>query len=90
MFKPVDQTAQKNFWGKTKKRRQPDHPVVTAFADPKVDFIRACIEKDRGGDEIKQILDVGCGNGFFTRPLANRINEFVRHLFFSEHSYGKV
>lgn len=70
MFKAPNQTGQKNFWDKTIKRRMPDHPVVVAFAEPKVDFIRACIEKDRGGCEIKQILDVGCGNGFFTRPLA--------------------
>ena len=70
MFKPVEQAEQKNFWDKTSGRRPPDHPVVRAFAEPKVDFIRACIENDQGGSEIGQILDVGSGNGFFTRPLA--------------------
>ncbi|MHC4806907.1 MAG: class I SAM-dependent methyltransferase, partial [Planctomycetota bacterium] len=70
MINPVDQTEQKYFWDKTGKRRAPDHPVVKAFAEPKVDFVRSCIRKDKGGNEVKQILDVGCGNGFFTRPLA--------------------
>ena len=63
-------TKQKDFWGKVDRRRPPDHPVVVAFAQPKVDFVRKCIEKDQGKSKIKQILDVGCGNGFFTRPLA--------------------
>lgn len=70
LFKAPDQTGQKNFWDKTIERRSPDHPVVRAFAEPKVSFIRACVEKDQGEGEINQILDVGCGNGFFTRPLA--------------------
>ena len=61
---------QKDFWSQVAKRRPPDHPVVVAFAQPKVDFVRLCIEKDQGKSKIKQILDVGCGNGFFTRPLA--------------------
>jgi len=37
--------------------RTPDHPVVRAYADPKVDFIRAHIPLSG------TILDLGCGNG---------------------------
>lgn len=69
MLKKVDETAQKVFWNHTSGRRSPYHPVVAAFADPKVEFIRSCIENECGKDKIKQILDVGSGNGFFTYPL---------------------
>lgn len=58
------------FWSKVDHRRPPHHPVVVAFAQPKVDFVRLCIDKDQVKNKIQQILDVGCGNGFFTRPLA--------------------
>jgi ubiquinone/menaquinone biosynthesis C-methylase UbiE len=44
--------------------RAPDHPVVCAYADPKVDFIRAHIPL------TGTILDLACGNGIFTRRLA--------------------
>jgi SAM-dependent methyltransferase len=64
------EVKQKEFWNKVDQRRPPDHPVVVAFAEPKVNFVRKCIEKDQGRNKIKQILDVGCGNGFFTRPLS--------------------
>lgn len=69
MFNSTE-AKQKDFWSQVGKRRPPDHPVVVAFAQPKVDFVRMCIEKDHGKNKIKQILDVGCGNGFFTHPLA--------------------
>lgn len=65
MLKPVEQVTQKKFWDRTRGRRQPDHPVVRAFAEPKVNFIKESIQ-----EKIESILDVGCGNGFFTRPLA--------------------
>ena len=65
MLKPVEQVTQKKFWDRTRGRRSPDHPVVAAFAEPKVNFIRESIQ-----EKIESILDVGCGNGFFTRPLA--------------------
>ena len=44
--------------------RTPDHPVVRAYADPKVDFIRAHIPL------TGNILDLACGNGIFTQRLA--------------------
>jgi ubiquinone/menaquinone biosynthesis C-methylase UbiE len=44
--------------------RDPMHPVVSAYADPKVEFIQRHVElKGR-------ILDVGCGNGIFTLRFA--------------------
>lgn len=57
---------QKHFWENEKERRNPTHPVVEAFAAPKIDLIKRsiCIKKDT------TLLDIGCGNGFFTYPLS--------------------
>lgn len=55
---------QKDFWERKAPRRVPDHPVVRAFSEPKVDFIRSRV------NGVERILDVGCGNGYFTRPLS--------------------
>jgi 2-polyprenyl-3-methyl-5-hydroxy-6-metoxy-1,4-benzoquinol methylase len=44
--------------------RDPSHPAVTAYADPKIRFIRHHLSLSG------QILDVGCGNGIFTQRLA--------------------
>ena len=46
------------------KYRSPDHPVVSAYADPKMDFIRAHALL------TGSILDLGCGNGIFTQRLS--------------------
>lgn len=70
----VDRNAQHDYWSKTGDRRPPDHPVIVAFAEPKVRFIKNCVDKDRGGRKIEKILDVGCGNGFFTLPLSKWAN----------------
>lgn len=64
------ESFQKEFWESTEKRRSPDHPAVVAFAEPKVDFIRRCIEGEAESQRVEQILEIGCGNGYFTRPLA--------------------
>jgi len=45
------------------KYRSPDDPVVAAYADPKIEFIRA--HAPLSG----RILDLGCGNGIFTQRL---------------------
>ncbi|MBW8015191.1 MAG: methyltransferase domain-containing protein [Planctomycetes bacterium] len=74
MINETNQHRQKRFWNKTKKRRSPDHPIVSAFAEPKIKLIRDYIEKSPEDDKIKTILDVGCGNGFFTRPLSRWAN----------------
>lgn len=43
-------------------RRPPAHPVVAAFARPKL----ALAARHGALDEGATVLDVGCGNGFFT------------------------
>lgn len=45
--------------------RDPLHPVVGAYADPKVEFIRQHVPLSG------PVLDVGCGNGIFTLRFAN-------------------
>src|SRR5262249_43970908 len=60
------------------KYRPPDDPVVRAYADPKVDFIRARISLSGN------ILDLGCGNGIFRQRLACEGGE-VTGLDFSGH-----
>ena len=49
-----------------KKRREPNHPVVKAFAQPKVNFLK----KYTSLSNDFTLLDVGCGNGYFTHYLA--------------------
>src|SRR5258708_4772811 len=44
--------------------RDPMHPAVSAYADPKVEYIRKHVPLQG------KILDVGCGNGIFTLRLA--------------------
>ena len=55
---------QKDYWERREleRRRYPDHPVVAAHVLPKIDAIRNRIDIT---DETR-LLDVGCGNGFFT------------------------
>ncbi len=57
---------QKLFWEEEKKRRAPTHPVVKAFAAPKIDLIKRSISLKKD----TTLLDIGCGNGFFTYPLS--------------------
>lgn len=62
--------------------RSPDHPVVRAYADPKMEFIR------RNAPLTGSILDLGCGNGIFTQRLA-RDGARVTGLDFSAHLLGQ-
>lgn len=59
----------KKFWEDKKrtKRRHPNHPTVRAFVLPKINFIKKNINLSPNDT----LLDVGCGNGFFTYHLAN-------------------
>lgn len=59
---------QKNFWGNYNiiKRRHPSHPVVEAFVMPKIQFIRKNVPLAKD----TTLLDIGCGNGFFTYYFA--------------------
>lgn len=53
---------QYQFWQNTRQRRLPDHPAVAQFVRPKIELI----EKDIGTLNGLKVLDVGCGNGYFT------------------------
>jgi len=55
---------QKEYWERKElaKRRSPTHPAVAAYVIPKIDVIRRYINIT---GKIR-LLDVGCGNGFFT------------------------
>src|SRR5207244_76169 len=52
--------------------RPPDHPVVAAYAEPKMEFIRKHIPL-----EGRNVLDVACGNGLFTVRLARTARSVV-------------
>ena len=71
---------QKKFWEdkRRSKRRCPNHPVVRAFVSPKINFILENLKLSKKAT----LLDVGCGNGFFTYHLGKLCN--VTGLDFSE------
>ena len=55
---------QKDYWKREElaKRRAPEHPVIAAYILPKINVLTRYVD-------IRQqtrLLDVGCGNGFFT------------------------
>jgi SAM-dependent methyltransferase len=64
---------QKEFWEDSKvlKRRTPGHPVIEAFARPKVRSIIEAIERDLHTPVTRNmaLLDVGSGNGYFSYYL---------------------
>lgn len=67
---PVQDTAldtQTAYWESQRQRRDPTDPIIQAFVLPKIDFIMKYVELPEGA----QIVDVGCGNGYFTHYLAN-------------------
>ena len=45
-----------------KKRRRSDHPVIKEYVLPKISAIQEYVNMDKN----TKVLDVGCGNGFFT------------------------
>jgi len=54
--------SQKKYWEECKFRRSPDHCVVESFVKSKIDYISKYVQLDK----TTKVLDVGCGNGFFT------------------------
>lgn len=68
---------QKKFWESStvKKRRVPGHPVIKAFAKPKVDFILDGLKKNGENPKDLSIIDVGCGNGFLSYYLEDNFKE---------------
>ena len=65
--------GQKAFWEDSKilKRRSPRHPVIEAFAMPKIQKICSTIHQPyrKHDNKKKTLLDVGCGNGYFSYYL---------------------
>ncbi len=55
---------QKQYWERTDldKRRKPDHPVIAEYVLSKVERLKPYMTFN----ERTTLLDVGCGNGFFT------------------------
>ena len=58
---------QKNYWERNEieQRRPPDHPVVRHYAFSKISQVRKIIPLDK----TTRLLDVGCGNGYFSVPF---------------------
>jgi SAM-dependent methyltransferase len=73
---------QKEFWEAVKKRRAPDHPVIQAFARPKLDFILAKLTLP--DSPRPSMLEVGCGNGYFSYTFDRAFNltclDFSRNM----------
>ena len=57
--------SQKLFWEERRERRTPEHPIIQAFVEPKVNCIRRIISDIEEKKKLS-LLDIGCGNGFFT------------------------
>tara|TARA_Y100001960_G_scaffold263436_1_gene285441 strand:- start:15 stop:680 length:666 start_codon:yes stop_codon:yes gene_type:complete len=62
--------CQKSFWEDISNRRSPSHPAVKAFVVPKIKKIMEIISHK----EYPELLEVGCGNGFFSNYLKNYWN----------------
>ena len=65
---------QKKFWENQEGRRQPNHPVIEAFAIPKIDFVINAICKSEALEKNTSLLDIGSGNGFFSYYLERDFN----------------
>jgi SAM-dependent methyltransferase len=61
---------QKLFWESGRERREPIHPVIQAFVEPKITFINRVL-RNNGNEKPLSLLDIGCGNGFFTYYFKN-------------------
>ena len=64
---------QKRYWERDKEKRHPNHPVVVATYSPLISFISS-LGKDT---ECFNVLDIGCGNGFFSLLLEKNFNKVV-------------
>lgn len=81
---------QKKFWENAalKRRRSASHPVVSIYSTSKLNLIFKRINSLK----IKNILEIGCGNGFFTVPLSQKFHNIVAldfsHLMLSLNQKG--
>lgn len=69
-MKHLNYENQKTYWERHRKRRPPDHPVVQAFAESKIKYIKNRISFIKKERDNLSLLDIGCGNGFFTYYFA--------------------
>jgi 2-polyprenyl-3-methyl-5-hydroxy-6-metoxy-1,4-benzoquinol methylase len=67
-------TIQQEYWKQDQShRRSPDHPVVRALFEPRAAFAASLVQSP----ESASVLDVGCGDGFFTLPLKQYFGRVV-------------
>jgi len=66
--------SQKVYWESVRKRREPSHPVVQAFVEPKIRYIDKIIGKNK---KNYTLLDIGCGNGFFSYYFEKMYDTFA-------------
>jgi ubiquinone/menaquinone biosynthesis C-methylase UbiE len=59
---------QKDYWERKalEERRPPSHPVVRHYAISKIREIQKTLKLHPG----QKLLDLGCGNGFFSKPFS--------------------
>ena len=69
---------QETYWEDEHGHRTYDHPVVEFFARQRIDFIRTCLDLC----EVRNALDVGCGDGFSTYYM----HEHVADIWAVDHS----
>jgi len=77
----TEHTVQEEYFNQV-AYRDPMHPVVSAYADPKVQFIKQYVPLQG------RVLDVGCGNGIFTLRFAGEGGN-VTGLDYSRHLLGQ-
>jgi SAM-dependent methyltransferase len=53
---------QVRYWEKQHNRRHPSDPIIAAFVQPKINYILNHVKISSRA----KILDIGCGNGYFT------------------------
>lgn len=58
---------QKKYWETSQNRRTPTHPVVKEFVIPNINYINQYTEIS----DKTRILDIGCGNGYFSYHFAS-------------------
>lgn len=73
---------QKLYWESERERRKPIHPVIQAFVEPKIKYINKILLNNEEKNRLS-LLDIGCGNGFFTYYFMGFYHTFA--LDFSEY-----
>jgi SAM-dependent methyltransferase len=77
----VSTDEQRRYWDQPGERRSPYHPAVQAFARPKIEIAMSGMGIASG--ERPTLLEVGCGNGYFSVVWAEHFE--LTCLDFSQH-----